>query len=243
MKSDLEIQRNVINEMSWDYRVKQAEIGVAVASGVVTLTGNVSNYAKEIAALEAARRVAGVLDVANDIVVIPPDSPTITDTDIATAIRTELRWNAFVQDNLIRSTVSNGWVTLDGTTESLRQREDVEKAIHDLDGVRGVINHITVTKREIDPGSIRSAIEEALERRADREAGHIGVLVHDSIVTLSGRVHSLRERRAKGDPASRRCTHQPMANSSRGEIASRIDLHSSLDGLSIASRRPTPICP
>jgi osmotically-inducible protein OsmY len=35
--------------------------------GVVTLTGTVSSSAKRHAAQEAAHRVAGVLDVANDI--------------------------------------------------------------------------------------------------------------------------------------------------------------------------------
>ena len=196
MKSDAQLQQDILRELQWDNRVKAPEIGVEVDTGIVTLTGTVSSYAKKTAALEAAHRVTGVRDVANDIQVILPGSPTITDTDIAAAIRNELRWNVFVPDDNITSSVSLGFVTLEGDVDTVAQRKEAELAIRNLEGVRGLTNLIKVRRRQVDPAFIRGAIEAALERRADREAGNISVLVDESSVTLTGRVHSWQEKEA-----------------------------------------------
>jgi osmotically-inducible protein OsmY len=162
----------------------------------VTLTGTVENFAKKYAAMEAAHRVAGVLDVANDVAVHLPGSPGRTDTEIARAVRHALEWDAFVPDQRIRSSVSEGWVTLEGAVEYLREREDAASAVRRLGGVKGVWNQITVKPKKVDPTAIRKMIEEALERRAEREAELVGVTVDDGTVTLSGKVRSWLEKDA-----------------------------------------------
>ncbi len=163
---------------------------------VATLTGVVSSYAKKITAQEAAHRVAGILDVANDIEVKPVDRFARTDTEIASAVRNALEWDALVPNELIRSTVSDGRVNLEGGVDYWREREDAERAILRLAGVVGVINQVTIRKRPVDPKELREHIEYALERRADREAEHLRVDVHDGAVDLWGRVHSWQEKRA-----------------------------------------------
>ena len=195
-KTDTEIHRDVINELKWDTHVKETEVGVEVDKGVVTLTGTVSSYAKKRAAEEAARRVAGVLDVANDVKINIPSSLTITDTDIAQAVRKTLEWDVFVPDKRIQSTVSNGWVTLKGEVRNMREREDAERAIRHLTSVRGVINDIKIEDPKTNPDEIKNAIDLALVRRAEREMERIKVDVKDGSVTLTGRVHSWREKRA-----------------------------------------------
>jgi osmotically-inducible protein OsmY len=195
-KSDLEIQQDVMRELRWDSRIGSTRIGVEVDKGVVTLTGTVENFARKHAATEAAHRVAGVLDVANDVQVHLPGSPGRTDTEIARAVRNALEWDVFVPDQHIRSSVSDGWVTLEGEVEFLREREDAGKVVRRLGGVRGVWNQITVKPREVDPVALRKMIGDALERRAEREAGQIGVTVDDGAVTLSGKVHSWLEKDA-----------------------------------------------
>jgi osmotically-inducible protein OsmY len=117
-KTDAEIQQDVIRELKWDPRVEETEVGVEVDNGIVTLTGTVSSWAKRLAAKEAAHRVFGVLDVANDVTVKVPGSLTRTDTDLAQAVRHALKWDVMVPDERITSTVSNGWVTLEGTVDS-----------------------------------------------------------------------------------------------------------------------------
>ena len=195
-KSDAQIQQEVLRELQWDTRVEETEVGVEVDNGIVTLTGTVSSYAKKMAAQEAAHRVAGVLDVANDIQVKVPGSLGRTDTEIAQAVRHELEWNALVPDERIRSTVSEGSVTLEGNVDFLREREDAERAVRYLLGVRGVHNRIVVNPHEVEPEEVRGAIEEVLERRAEREAERIQVTVHDGMVILSGKVNSWPEKRA-----------------------------------------------
>jgi osmotically-inducible protein OsmY len=163
---------------------------------VATLTGSVASYAQKFAAQEAAHRVIGVLDVANDIEVNPSDGFVRSDTELARAVRSALEWDALVPDDQIQSTVSDGWVTLEGEVNYWRERTDAERAIRRLTGVVGVINKITIRKQAVNVDQLREEIEEALETRADRETERLRIEVHDGAVDLWGRVHSWKERRA-----------------------------------------------
>jgi osmotically-inducible protein OsmY len=195
-KSDVQIQQDVLREFRWDTRVKPTEIGVEVDKAVVTLTGTVDTYAKKLAAREAAHRVSGVLDVADDIEVKIPSIMARSDTDLARAVRNALEWDVFIPDTKIRSTVSNAWVTLEGEVEFLLDRDEAESAVRRLQGIKGVTNNIAVAGRKVDAPKVRKAIEETLERRAEREADRIDVEVSDGKVRLDGRVHSWPEKQA-----------------------------------------------
>lgn len=195
-KTDSEIQKAVLRELKWDTRVEETDVGVEVDSGIVTLTGTVSSWAKRIAAQEAAHRVAGVLDVANDLKVKVLGEAGRTDTDIARAVRHALEWDVFVPETRIRSTVSDGWVTLEGQVDYWSQRQDAERAVRNLAGVRGVSNSIEITPPKVLPLEVRRAIEQALERQAEREAHRITLDVQSGRVSLTGIVHSWAEREA-----------------------------------------------
>jgi osmotically-inducible protein OsmY len=195
-KSDTQIHHDVLEELKWDFRVDEKEVGVQVAGGVVTLTGTVTSWGKRLAAQEAAHRVIGVLDVANDIKVKAPGGPAPTDTEIAQAVRRALEWDVFVPEDRITSTVTDGWVTLEGTVDSWSQRADAERAIRNLGGVKIVANKITVKPAKVTTGDVQKAVEQALERRAEREARQIHVDVRDDTVTLTGPVHSWAERKS-----------------------------------------------
>lgn len=195
-RSDRDLKQRILRELKWDSRISWASIEVRVIDGVVTLTGSVSSYAQKIAAQEAAHRVAGVLDVANDIEVKPVATYVRTDSEIAGAVRNALEWDALVPNELLKSTVSDGWVTLEGEVDYWRERTDAERAIRSLAGVTGVINKITIRKQAVNEKQLREEIEFALERRADREAERLRIEVDNGTVDLWGRVHSWQERRA-----------------------------------------------
>jgi len=195
-RSDRDLKQRVLRELKWDSRIDSASIDVAVSDAVVTLMGAVSIYAQKIAAQNAAHRVAGVLDVANDIEVRPFDRYLRTDSEIAGAVRNALEWDALVPNELIQSTVSDGWVTLEGEVNYWRERTDAEAAIRRLAGVVGVVNKITIRKQEVNVKQLREEIEFALERRADREAERLRIEVNDGAVDLWGRTHSWQEKRA-----------------------------------------------
>lgn len=188
--TDANIQRAVLRELEWDTRVDVTDVGVTVDHGVVTLRGSVDSWAKRAAAGDAAQRVFGVLDVANDLKV---GSFGTTDTQLARRVRHALEWDVFVPDTRIHSTVEDGWVTLTGQVDNWAQHEDAVKAIRNLEGVRGVLNELRV-KPTANPPDIQKQIEEALERRARREAARIHVEVRDGYVTLVGHVHTLEDK-------------------------------------------------
>ena len=91
-----------------------------------------------------------MLDVANDLKVMPLDRFIRTDSEIAGAVRNALEWDALVPNELIQSTVTDGWVTLEGEVDYWRERNDAERAIRQLAGVVGVINKITIRKQEVN---------------------------------------------------------------------------------------------
>lgn len=196
-RTDAEIQQDVARELDWDSHVSPTEVGVQVKRGVVTLSGNVDSWAKVRAARDAAHRVAGVLDVANDLVVRLPGEGGRSDTDVALAVRRALEWDVTVPEKEIRSTVSRGVVTLEGTVRTGAQRIDAERAVERLAGVREVVNRIEINPAEkADPTALRSAVESALERHAAREASQIDIAASDGIVTVRGQVGGMREREA-----------------------------------------------
>jgi osmotically-inducible protein OsmY len=207
-KTDEQIQADVLRELKWDTRVEPTDVGVEVDEGVVTLTGTVNSWAQRSAAKEAAHRVQGVLDVANDVNVRVPGSFTRTDTDIARAVRNALEWDVLVPDEHIRSTVTQGHVTLEGEVDYWSQREDAERAVRNLAGVRSLMNKIEIKPPAIENTDVRRSIKEALERQADREAERISLEIKDGRVALSGTVRSWAERQAvvgavKGTPGVR----------------------------------------
>lgn len=207
-KSDPDLQQDVLRELKWDARIKETDVGVEVDDGVVTLTGTVDSWGKRYAAAQAAHRVRGVLDIANDIVVKTPGTPGRTDTDIATAARNALIWDVFVPDTRIRSTVSNGVVTLEGDVDTWTQHDDAARAVRNLSGVREVVNLIEIKAPRVDPIKVRKSIEEALERQAEIDAKRVWFEIQDGEVKVFGTVPTWAEREivigaAKGTPGVR----------------------------------------
>jgi osmotically-inducible protein OsmY len=193
-RPDVQLQSDVLAELGWDARVSPNEIGVAVKDGVVTLTGWVDCYTKKKAAEEAAHRVRGVKAVANDIEVRLAIASERNDADIAAAAVRALESDAFVPIDKIDVTVTKGWVTLEGEVQWQYQRQDAERVVSRLSGVRGVSNLITL-EPSVAPSDIRSRIEAALIRSAELDAKRITVEVAGSNVTLKGSVRSWAEKR------------------------------------------------
>jgi osmotically-inducible protein OsmY len=173
--------------------VDAADIGVSVDKGVVTLRGDVKTFAEKATAERVALRVYGVNAVANDINVKIVASPERTDTDVAHAVVSALKWSAVVPDDKINVAVSNGWVTLKGRVDWEYQRAAAVTAVRDILGVRGVTNAIMLEPHVSIP-DVKAKIEAALRRSAEVDARRINVVVADDKVILSGNVHSWSER-------------------------------------------------
>lgn len=193
MKTDLQIQKDVMDEIRWDPYLNSAEIGVAVKNGVVRLSGMVDSYSKKLFAEVAAKRVAGVKALAEDIQVGNSPSYRKTDAEIAEAVLNALKWHTAVQEDQIQIKVEDGNVRLEGEVEWAYQRDSANTAIQNLNGVRTVINMISI-KSQATPFDIKQKINAAFQRSANLDAEKITIEVSDNQVILRGKVRSLAEK-------------------------------------------------
>lgn len=194
MKTDGQLQKDVMKELEWEPRVDHAHIGVAVKEGIVTLTGQVQSYPEKHEAAKAAKRVYGVNAVVDQLEVKLGGSKERTDTDVAQAAIRALEENYAVPDDQIKVSVRQGYITLDGAVEWQYQRTAAESSVRYLAGVKGVSNLITL-KPCATPTDIKVKIEDAFKRSAEVDARRIAVDVDGGRVTLRGTVRSWTERK------------------------------------------------
>ena len=194
MKTDTQIQKDVIDELRWDPSIRENEIGVASKDGVVTLSGVVDSYAEKYAAERAAQRVSGVKAIAEDLAVHLIPSFKRSDADIAHAAVTALKWDIQVPDEKIKVKVDDGYITLSGDVEWKFQQEAAERAVRYLRGAKGVVSLIKVAPKHVSKLEVSSKIKDALRRGAERDADRITVEAADGKVTLKGTVRSWAER-------------------------------------------------
>jgi osmotically-inducible protein OsmY len=146
-----------------------------------------------LAAEAAAKRIAGVVGVANDIEVRLPTSDARADPEIAREAVAELKIRLPVSWEQVKLVVKNGWVTLEGEVEWNYQRDAAGQAVRWVKGVKGVNNLIRVKPR-VAPTEVKRRIEEAFRRSAEIDANRITVEANGSEVVLKGTVRSWAER-------------------------------------------------
>lgn len=193
MRLDSDIKRDVEDELRWDPDIDATDIAVTVRSGVVTLAGFVRSYAQKTEAERDAKRVAGVVGVANDIEVRLPDLDQRPDPDIARDASNALKAELPFSSENIKVVVRDGWLTLEGAVEWNYARERAESSVKRVRGVKGVSNAITL-KPKVQPYEVRRKIEDALRRSAELDASRITVEANGSEVVLRGTVKSWAER-------------------------------------------------
>ena len=194
MKTDFELQRDVLDELAFEPSVDAAEIGVSVENGVVILNGAVKSLNEKWAVERAAQRVKGVAALTDELIVKLAGDSWRSDSDIARAALNALDWNPAVPRKQVKVVVEHGWITLEGTVDFRFQRDAAEMAVTHLRGVRGVSNLLSV-QPQISPADIKAQIESALERAAQVDAEKIKVVTTGSTITLKGEVRTWAERK------------------------------------------------
>ena len=195
MRSDSEIERDVKEELGWDPDLDATDIAVSVKDGVVMLTGFVRSFTDKYEAEAAAKRVDGVVAVANDLEIRIPSVDERPDPEIARDAAASLKSQLPISYENIKVIVKNGWVTLEGEVEWNYQRDYAERAVRWIKGVKGVSNLIRLQPRlEPKPVEIKQKIEEAFRRSALVDANRITVETHGGDVVLRGTVRSWAER-------------------------------------------------
>jgi osmotically-inducible protein OsmY len=195
MKSDEALSEAVVCELAWDPEADVSRVDVGVRDGIVTLSGTVTGYAQKVAIQRAVERVAGCRAIVIELTIEPPPALQHPDVDLAEAVVVALRWQAGLAGNQVHVEVERGCVTLSGEVEWGYQRNLAEKVVSRMRGVMGVANRIAVRNSDA-VAHVAEHISAALARRAQREFAGIHITVEDGVATLSGKVSSLRDRRA-----------------------------------------------
>ncbi len=193
MKTDTQLQNDVMAGLKWNSSIDATKIGVEVDNGVVILSVHVENYAQKWGAERAAQKVCGVKELAVEIEVVFPGLNNRSDADIARTAENVLEWTTNWPKDHVKVIVENGWVSLLGELDFEYQRQLTTASVRHLMGVTGVSNQITV-KPSLSSLSIKSDIQAALKRRALIDAEEIMVTVNGGNVNLSADVQSLSER-------------------------------------------------
>ena len=193
MKTDIELQQDVVAELAWEPSIRDGDITIEVRDGVVTMTGTVDDYVQRRAAEVTAGRVAGVRAVVQDLSVHVPIAHDRSDTDIGHQAVKGLEWDSEVPHDDIQVFVENGWLSLTGTVQHDFQRRAAERVVSRLHGVRGIRNLIELVPHA-SAREVEKHIKAALHRSAESDARHIVVKEQNGHVTLSGNVHSWAER-------------------------------------------------
>ncbi len=194
MKTNEELQKDVQNAIKWEPLLHAAEIGVSVKDGIVTLSGIVDNYTKKTEVENAAKNVAEVKVVVENIEVkFHTTWAKKDDNDIATEIMNAFKWNWEIPEDKLKVRVEKGWVTLDGSVHWNYQRDAATRAINKLLGVTGISNNITI-KSETNDAIEKKDIEDALKRSWAVNDKDIDVAVEDHKVTLTGVVESVYQK-------------------------------------------------
>jgi osmotically-inducible protein OsmY len=193
MKTDLEIQKDVIDQLKWEPFLNASEIGVAVKNGIVTLSGRVDSYSKKVLAEKTTKKVGGVKAIAEDIQVGVSPTYKKSDSEIAEAAINALKWHTMIPEDKIKLSVEDGNVKLEGDVEWEYQRTQAKTAVENLLGVKFVTNLIAV-KPKVTPYELQQKITASFQRSANIDASKVTVEVIGSRVILKGKVRSFVEK-------------------------------------------------
>jgi osmotically-inducible protein OsmY len=187
-----DVRAAVEKELDFDPMVDHRDVAVRNLNGDVTLTGTVPSYPQYLEAAAAARRVAGVTGLHNNLEVVLPDGAYRDDVQLATAANNALAQNVTVPDG-VEATVEDGNVALTGTVSYGTERAAAEAAIAGLPGVRNIRDDIGIAYAA-DPVDIGLHVQEALDRSAlVPDGSDVTAKTKDGVVTLTGHVRTWAE--------------------------------------------------
>ncbi len=147
MKSDLEIQHDIAQELTLDPRVTNENISASVKDGIVTLRGKVPHFFEKSIVESVVWRINGVRAIADEIQVKLPGSYEKSDYDIARAALQAIE-SRFAATESLRLTVDSGWITLGGQINWEIETAMAKNIVSAISGVLGVTNNLSAKLKE-----------------------------------------------------------------------------------------------
>ena len=122
-----------------------------------------------------------------------------TDSELRTDIIAELTWDPSIRNEDIATAVKDGVVTLAGTVDTYAQRYAAERAVERVNGVRAIVNDLTVKlpgAMQRSDADLAHAAVNALRWNTQVPDERIQVKVSNGWLTLEGEVDRYYQRHA-----------------------------------------------
>ena len=137
---DDQIAKRAVDVLAWNTTVPEGAIQVKVQKGWVTLSGKVNWQFQRISAMNAIRKLSGVIGVTSLIEV----TPKVQAADIKSSIEKALKRSAEVEVNGIQIQVEGSKVVLNGRIHSWYERNAAERAAWSVPGVISVSDNLAI---------------------------------------------------------------------------------------------------
>ncbi|MEO7034922.1 MAG: BON domain-containing protein [Polyangiaceae bacterium] len=225
-KSDHQIAQAIKSAAFYDPRVRSFSVDPTVVDGVATLNGTVATPGARLAAEALARNTVGVRTVKNELVVRV--AQTTPDKLLQKQVQDALLLDSMTDARNIQVLVDKGAVTLTGSIASYFDSAEALDVASGVPGVTRINNQLQVMNPAVpyvyspwaDPftpnveawyvTSLRPTLPDATIAQRIKEnyswspfilEPDVQVQVQDGTATLTGTVHSYRERQAAVDNA------------------------------------------
>lgn len=193
MKTNRQLQNDVLEAIRWEPLLKQSEIAVEADNGIITLSGVVDSYIKKSQAGDTAKKISGVKAVVEKIEVEFDNNDEKSDAAIAIEVLNALKANKDIAFDRVQIEVEDGHVTMDGKVEWNYQKQAAQQLASAIGGIKVLTNHIEIASDS--PDDIEKAdIEQAIVRNWALNNQDIRVVVLGNKVTLNGIVHSFYQK-------------------------------------------------
>ncbi len=149
------------------------------AAGIVTFLCVVNCYSEPVYPT-ASRSLGGRVD------------SDISDEEMVAAINKKMAYDG-VDAEQVNVFVTDGIVTLDGTVQSLNDKQHVQRIATGIRGTRGVVNQLLVTSSMWSDAEIGAAIKRQLATNSATDSYELEVRVKNGEARLTGQVQSLAE--------------------------------------------------
>jgi osmotically-inducible protein OsmY len=202
---DASIQKKVEERLAKAHLDKTADVQVAVKDGAVTLNGAVTRMDASLAAQRAALKESKTVD--NRLKVVPDVERK--DSEIQKDVEDQiLRYSWYTVFDSVGLAVQDGFVYLNGSVNQPYRKDDVERLVSRVDGVRGIKNDIQVQSVSLFDDQLRRQLvrriygNEMFVRYANWANPPIRIIVDKGKITLTGYVNSKVEQTVLGHIAN-----------------------------------------
>ena len=203
-KTDDRIVSSARNSYVFQTYLKGDDIKIESKDGAVTLTGIVSEEFHMSLAKETVAALPGVVSVDNRLEIKGAPPTANSDAWLEEKVKATLLFHRSVSADNTEIDVKDAIVTLRGHATSQAQKELTAEYAKDIDGVKDVINEMTVSEQtpkthrtvieKIDDASITAQVKMALWVHRSTSVANTKVETKHGVVTLSGKAKNVAEK-------------------------------------------------